>query len=43
MLTVVYYTNNISFMDFSHNLALYLYCFLKQQTADKDHEANDLK
>jgi hypothetical protein len=44
MLTVVYYTDNISFMDFSHNLVLYsyLYYFLKQ-TADKDHEANDLK
>jgi len=43
MLTVVCYTNNISFMDFNHNLVLYLYYFLKQQTVDKDHETNDLK
>jgi hypothetical protein len=42
MLTVVYYTD-ISFMGFSHNLVLYLDYFLKQQTVDKDHEANDLK
>jgi len=43
MLTVVYYTDNISCMDYSHNLVLYLYYFLKQKTVDKDHEANDLK
>jgi len=43
MPTVVYYTDNISFMDFSHNLVLYLYYFLKQQTVDKDHEPNYLK
>jgi hypothetical protein len=43
MLTMVYYTDNISFMDFSHNLVLYHYYFLKQEAVDKDHEANDLK
>jgi hypothetical protein len=40
MLTVVYYTDNISFVDFSHNLVLNLYYFLKQKTVYKDHEAN---